>query len=151
MGTSARWALWLLLALCWAPRDSCASASVGEGGRLRGHRAPGASRAGSPRAAVSWRTFGGRQLGGRAMTSAAHPDCDSPGAGPSLRLQVWLSTGLSSECFSPFPGDSAATAAFVYLWVSEITERGRGVETRLNQVTLPSLVQCDTPTPTRRN
>lgn len=27
MGTSARWALWLLLALCWAPRDSGATAS----------------------------------------------------------------------------------------------------------------------------
>jgi hypothetical protein len=25
MGTSARWALWLLLALCWAPRESRAS------------------------------------------------------------------------------------------------------------------------------
>lgn len=74
------------------------------------------------------------------MTSAAHRDYDSPGAGPSLRLQVWLSTGLPSECFSLFPGNSAASAAFVYLWASEITERGRGVGTRLNQVTLPSLV-----------
>lgn len=80
------------------------------------------------------------------MTSAqaAHPDCDSPGARPPLRPQVWLSTGLSSECFSPFPGDSAATAAFVYLRVSEITERGRGVGPRLNQVTLLSLVLGDT-------
>lgn len=88
------------------------------------------------------------------MTSAqpAHRDCDSPGAGPSLRLQVWLPTGLSSECFSSFlPGDSAANAAFVYLWVSVITERGRGVGSRLNQVTLPSLVRGYASPPPPRN
>lgn len=38
MGTSARWALWLLLALCWAPRDSGATAS-GEWGRAPPHSA----------------------------------------------------------------------------------------------------------------
>lgn len=53
--------------------------------------------------------------------------------------------GFQLDCppsaFLPsFPGDSAANAAFVYLWVSVITERGRGVGPRLNQVTLPSLV-----------
>lgn len=39
------------------------------------------------------------------MTSAqaAHPDCDSPGARPPLWPQVWLSTGLSSECFFSLP------------------------------------------------
>lgn len=80
------------------------------------------------------------------MTSAqpAHPDCDSPGAGRALGLRVWLSTGPSSDCFPSFSGDPAAPAAFAHLWVFEITERGRGVGPRLNQVTLPSLVPGDT-------